>query len=105
MKTPDTKTDAATPRPWKLNQHLCVWACCDDSLVARIAGPNDDDKESQANAALIVRAVNLLEAHEAVVRLAKWISESPKLDEAFPATSIDLKQALAHLAKLKEANK
>lgn len=56
-QTQETGKATATPLPWYLNG-LCIYAKADESLVARIAGPRDDDPESAANARLIVEAVN-----------------------------------------------
>lgn len=77
-----TEADKATPRPWSISKYS-KW---DKTIFIPEAGvgiDNDDvdPKESAANAALIVCAVNLYEAHttlEELVRRAILIAHNQR---------------------------
>jgi len=103
--TKPTPTDAATPRQWKQNGDSVVTA--DFQLVSRCAG--DTDQEVKANAALIVRAVNLLEAHEAVAeqaRVMELLTEcSCSWNEQSGCAHCKLSLAIQKLDELKQENK
>lgn len=111
---PQSNTDKATPKPWYQNG-LCVWAKTDDSLVARIAGPRDDDPESSANAALIVTAVNEHEALKAVSKAhetlilamnevdRKWLPSTPTSAKWIRKVLAESEQTIATLAAIRGA--
>lgn len=75
MKT--TQTDAATPRPWA--------ATVGNGIIAEIGGVKVDVADCEtwprniqtdiANAALIVRAVNLMAAHEAAAKALQMMRD------------------------------
>lgn len=95
MKKP-TPTDAATP--W-IAGDVAIW---DSRGILVLEYPTFKSaerlKQTEANAALIVRAVNLLEAHEAVTKIALHFSKSGYKCE----DGDELEVALARLVKLKE---
>lgn len=68
-----------TPAPWIPNRNLTVWASVDNSLIAQVAGPrdNDPDPESNANAHLIAAAPELLEAVKACADILERITPLP----------------------------
>lgn len=102
---PETKpTDAATPRPWKFSEEKEPHVRSSTGLSTVAIMNTSATKEAKANAALIVRAVNLLAAHEAVAEAAQTLVVA-RYDGDIENAKHIAKNALAALSKLKEEQK
>lgn len=113
-----TSTDAATPRrlhfiTGKIGEPINIWNERETVLFAQVR-PTSDLKTDVERAALIVRAVNLLQAHKAVAEAAEFaetalsavMASQSHLPPAQRNQGLErLRKALAHLAKLEEENK
>jgi len=102
--TNNTSTDKATPLPWRVESYSFGIDIVDSGgvILFEIEGNTESNK---ALAALIVRAVNLLEAHETVVESAENLSAiNPHNDRLgrYEEAAEKLDTALANLAKLKK---
>jgi hypothetical protein len=110
---PTNEIEKATARPWMRNG-IVIFSDNPDAngqCVGRVAGGSDDE-QSLADAALIVRAVNSLDAHNAVVLAA--ISLCNELEVSEPSQSVlnvrrkllrEALSALAHLATIRGGGK
>lgn len=113
----NTNESKATPRPWKVSASTRQPIIIDGSkTIAVIANSSVSNlvtnQEAESNAALIVRAVNLLEAHEAVAAAANVFCDAASKKDDSDFSEKDFSNAgkiltikLAALAKLKEVEK
>lgn len=89
--------EGSTPRPWRTCEGWIEGSTVDPDLDGAVAQGFGDERWA-ADAALIVRAVNLLEPLEAVAEAARRVAEKPisvgRLDGLYTA-----------LARLDEARK
>lgn len=74
-------TDKATPRPWNIESYYAIWA--DKVPIAQMISHGKTEEATKANAALIVKAVNLhdelvkalrdhVDMFEVVANCVKW---------------------------------
>lgn len=84
-----------TPGKWYMGNNLTVWTDADQSLIAQVAGPRDEDPESLANARLIAAAPELLSA----LKLALHSLEFHDKQAEYDWHSDEIKAARAAIAK------
>lgn len=99
MKTQTEKPEATahTPTPWTAEKDLVLFK---DIVIIDCSTWNHNDANAEANAALIVKAVNEYEAHNAIAEAAKHYYQDPTGQNLTA-----LRKSLSSLSAIREENK